>query len=182
MGISCVLVPDELLFSGQGDSLRVGKYLIGGNGYRSEAEAQEFAAKELGLELVLVKTKPKLSENGSVFINPETGRADSFFYDLDLAVAVISDELIAYCPEALETESVEKIEALPMEKIHVSLEEAVSGFACNLVSTGETVVMSSRAPKLKAELERRGLKVLAPEVKELIRGGGFIRCVSLEIE
>ena len=182
MGIDCVSVPNEMLFSGQGDSLRVSKYLIGGNGYRSEAQAQEFAAKELGLELVLVKTRPKLNEDGSVFVNPETKRADSFFYDLDLAVAVISDELSAYCPEALESESVEKIEALPMEKIKVSLEEAVEGFACNLVSTGETVIMSSRAPKLKEELEKRGLRVLTPEVSELIRGGGFIRCVSLEIE
>ncbi len=182
MGISCVLVPQDKWFSGQGDSLRLAKYLIGGNGYRSEAAAQEFAAKELGLELVLVKTKPKLNKDGSVFINPETGRADSFFYDLDLAVAVISDELMAYCPEALEEESAKKIQALPVEKIEVSLEEATEGFACNLVSTGETVIMSGKAPKLRAELERRGFRVLTPEVTELIRGGGFIRCVSLEIE
>ena len=36
--------------------------------------------------------------------------------------------------------------------------------------------------KLKAKLEKRGMTVLTPEVNELIKGGGFIRCVSLTLE
>nr|MDQ3093776.1 amidinotransferase [bacterium] len=60
--------------------------------------------------------------------------------------------------------------------------EAQYAFACNLVSTGETVVMSAFAPQLKAELERRGLKVLTPVVTELGKGGGFIRCTTLTLD
>jgi len=39
--------------------------------------------------------------------------------------------------------------------------------------------MSANAPQLKANLEARGLRVLTPEVVELAKGGGFIRCQTL---
>lgn len=178
-GIKTVLVPDGYLFSGQGDSLRCGKYLIAGRGYRSDPEAQQFAAETLGLELVQLHAKPQLNEDGTKHINPVTNHADSFWYDLDLAVSVIDDHTIAYCPDALDEESNRKLEALDLDKIIVDLEECTKGFANNLVSTGKHVIMSNKAPKLQAELEKRGLICLTPDVTELKKGGGYIRCVSL---
>jgi len=68
-----------------------------------------------------------------------------------------------------------------VEKIEVSLEEAVGAFACNLVSTGETVIMSDQAPQFKAKLEALGFTVLTPEITELLKGGGYIRCTTLTI-
>ncbi len=68
-----------------------------------------------------------------------------------------------------------------VEKIEVDLHEATKGFACNLVSTGETVIMSDKAPKFKAELEKRGFTVLTPGITELAKGGGYIRCTTLTI-
>lgn len=180
-GIKTVLVPDGYLFSGQGDSLRCGKYLIAGRGYRSDPEAQQFAAETLGLELVQLHAKPQLNEDGTEHINPVTNHADSFWYDLDLAVSVIDDHTIAYCPDALDEESNRKLEALDLDKIIVDLEECTKGFANNLVSTGKHVIMSNKAPKLQAELEKRGLVCLTPDVTELKKGGGYIRCVSLWI-
>ena len=96
-------------------------------------------------------------------------------------MSVISPELIAWCPEAFLPHSQAVIRALPIDKIEVSYEEVVEGFACNLVSTGDTVIMSGHAPKLQAALEAKGLKVITPEVTELLKGGGFIRCVSLAL-
>ena len=180
-GIKTVLVPDGYLFSGQGDSLRCGKYLIAGRGYRSDPEAQQFAAETLGLELVQLHAKPQLNEDGTEHINPVTNHADSFWYDLDLAVSVIDNHTIAYCPDALDEESNQKLEALDLDKIIVDLEECTKGFANNLVSTGKHVIMSNKAPKLQAELEKRGLVCLTPDVTELKKGGGYIRCVSLWI-
>ena len=180
-GIKTVLVPDGYLFSGQGDSLRCGKYLIAGRGYRSDPEAQQFAAETLGLELVQLHAKPQLNEDGTEHINPVTNHADSFWYDLDLAVSVIDDHTIAYCPDALDEESNRKLEALDLDKIIVDLEECTKGFANNLVSTGKHVIMSNKAPKLQVELEKRGLICLTPDVTELKKGGGYIRCVSLWI-
>ena len=178
-GIKTVLVPGEHLFSGQGDSLRCGKYLLGGCGYRSDPEAQQFAANTLGLELIQLHAKPQLNPDGSEHINPVTNHADSFWYDIDLAVSVIDDHTIAYCPDALDDQSNQKLQSLNLDTILVDYEECTKGFANNLVSTGKHVIMSNKAPKLQSALEKRGLICLTPDVTELKKGGGYIRCVSL---
>lgn len=182
LGYYTIKLPENLLFSGQGDSLACGQYLFAGSGYRSDPEAQQFVAKTLGLNLVQLHTIPQLDQNGNPYTNPATNHADSFFYDLDLALSIISDHCIAYCKDAFDLESQKKLAELQdLDKIIVSIEEATQGFACNLVSTGETVIMSNKAPHLQAELEKRGLTCLTPDVTELKKGGGYIRCISLSI-
>ena len=178
-GIKTILVPGKHLFSGQGDSLRCGKYLLGGCGYRSDPEAQQFAADTLGLELIQLHAKPQLNPDGSEHINPVTKHADSFWYDIDLAVSVIDNHTIAYCPDALDDQSNQKLQSLNLDTILVDYEECTKGFANNLVSTGKHVIMSNKAPKLQSALEKRGLICLTPDVTELKKGGGYIRCVSL---
>ena len=69
-----------------------------------------------------------------------------------------------------------------MDKIEVSFEEATKGFACNLVSTGETVIMSAHAPALQAAIEAHGLKTLTSDISELAKGGGYIRCTTLTLD
>jgi N-dimethylarginine dimethylaminohydrolase len=181
LGYEIIKVPEEYLFSGQGDCLPCGKYLFAGSGYRSDKPAQKFVADTLGLELIQLHTIPQLGQDGKPYINPVTNHADSFFYDLDLALSIISENCIAYCKEAFDEESQKNLENLPLDKIVVSLEEAQNGFACNLVSTGKSVIMSSHAPELKRELESRGLTCLTPEISELKKGGGYIRCISLAL-
>ena len=180
LGIKTIEVPGDHLFSGQGDSLICGKYLFAGRGYRSDPEAQQFAAETFGLELVQVHALPQLNDDGTEHINPFTNHADSFWYDIDLAISVIDEHTIAYCRDALDEESQQKIDALTdIDKIVVDYDECTKGFANNLVSTGKHVIMSNHAPKLQAELEKRGLICLTPDVTELKKGGGYIRCVSL---
>ena len=180
LGIKTIEVPGNHLYSGQGDSLICGKYLFAGRGYRSDPEAQQFAADTFGLELVQVHALPQLNDDGTEHINPFTNHADSFWYDIDLAISVIDDHTIAYCRDALDEESQQKIDALTdVDKIIVDYDECTKGFANNLVSTGKHVIMSNKAPKLQAELEKRGLICLTPDVTELKKGGGYIRCVSL---
>lgn len=181
LGIEVVAPPNPYLYSGQGDSLICGNYLFGGSGYRSDPPAQQFAAETLGLDLVQLHTIPQLDSEGKEYTNPATNHADSFFYDLDLALAVINENCIAYCPEAFDEASQKILAELPIEKIIVDFEEAMKGFACNMVSTGEVAVMSAHAPKLQAELESRGIKTITPEIEELKKGGGYIRCISLTI-
>jgi N-dimethylarginine dimethylaminohydrolase len=182
LGFEIVKFPENLHFSGQGDSLPCGRYLFTGSNYRTSLELHPLLAEQTGLEVISLQTIPELDNAGQPVINEVTGWPDSFFYDLDLSVAVITPTLIAWCPEAFTAESQEKIRLITdIEKIEVSFEEATKSSACNLVSTGETVIMGSRAPKLKSELEARGFKVLAPDVTELMKGGGFIRCTSLTL-
>lgn len=184
LGKEIIIVPDELHFSGQGDSLPCGNYLFAGSQYRSDPRAQQFVADRLGYELIQLQAIPQRSlfGIGPAVINASSGWPDSFFYDIDIALAVIRPDLIAWCPAAFTKHSQQLLRSLPIEKIEVSLHEAKQAFACNLVSTGNTVVMSDRAPQLQAALESRGIKTLRPNIRQLIKGGGYIRCTTLTLD
>jgi len=168
-------------FSGQGDALPCGDYLFVGSNYRTDKRMHGFLADEFGYQVIGLETIPELNNNGQEVINSITGWPDSYFYDLDLALAIITPDLIAWCPEAFTPDSRQKIQKLPLHKITVSLEEAKKGFACNLVSTGETVIMSAHAPELKTAVESYGLNTITPQITELSKGGGYIRCCSLTL-
>ncbi len=182
LGFDIVRLPHNVHFSGQGDALPCGNKLFVGSNYRTSVEAHPLLAQETGLEVIGLQTIPETDISGNLIINAVTGWPDSFFYDLDLALAVISPTLIAWCPQAFTEESQARIHAITdIEKIEVSYTEATEASACNLVSTGETVVMGSQAPELKKTLEDKGLKVITVDVTELMKGGGFIRCTSLTL-
>lgn len=187
-GIEVIHVPEDWKFSGQGDALPCGDYLFCGSQYRSDPRAQAFAADTLGYTRIQLQAMPQLDEYGNEQINASSGWSDSFYYDIDLALSIIKGPsenslgTIAYCPEAFTAESRETLKKLEgFEKIIVSEAEAKEAFACNLVSTGEAVVMSARARQLKSELEARGLRVFTPEISELAKGGGYIRCTTLSL-
>ncbi len=191
LGKTVIRVPDNLRFSGQGDALPCGNYLFCGNIYRSDLAAQEFAAKTLGFERIQLQTIPQLDALGKPVINMASNWPDSFFYDIDLALAVIKAPdvnqkgLIAYCPAAFTPESQAVLSSMDqIDKIEVSIEEAEYAFANNLISTGKTVIMSGRAPKLAASLKAHGLTIFSPnpDIIELAKGGGFIRCTTLTLD
>lgn len=187
LGVEVIRVPENWHFSGQGDALPAGNYLFCGQGYRSDERAQAFAAETLGYERVQLQTVPLTDQAGQPLINQASQWPDSFYYDLDLALSVITvphdgqKGLIAYCPDAFTAGSLSTLLSLTnrFDIISVSEAEAKEAFACNLVSTGTTVIMSDRAPDLQRELEQHGLNVLTPSVVELAKGGGFIRCQTL---
>ncbi|HZJ34789.1 MAG TPA: arginine deiminase-related protein [Candidatus Angelobacter sp.] len=189
LGKTVVRLPDGLKFSGQGDALACGNFLFCGSGYRSDSEAQKFVAETLGYERIQLQAVPQCDSAGNAIINQASGWADSFFYDIDMAIAIIKAPtdnqkgLIAYCPEAFMPDSRELLAKFDaVDKITVSIDEAKNDFATNLISTGETVVMSAHAPQLSEELRRHGLTVLTPEIAEIAKGGGFIRCMTLTLD
>ncbi|WP_129661160.1 dimethylarginine dimethylaminohydrolase family protein [Rothia halotolerans] len=188
LGFATLEAPAGTRFSGQGDALVCGRYALCGQGYRSDAEAQAFACEALGLERVQLRTVPQLDDAGAPVVNGVTGWEDSFYYDIDLALAVVAEPsegspgLIAYCPEAFDAPSREALRSLEgVDLIEVDEREAREHFACNLVSTGHDVVMSASAPRLRAALEERGLRTHTPRISELAKGGGYIRCTTLTL-
>ena len=182
LGKTIVKIPEGLRFSGQGDALPCGNYLLAGSNYRTDPEVHALLAKTLGYEVISLQTVPEIDRAGNSVINAVSGWPDSFFYDIDLAISVLRPDLIAWCPEAFMPDSQDKIRALPIERIEVSLEEALQAFACNLVSTSESVVMSNLAPNFKAAVEAHGLKTITPLISELAKGGGYIRCTTLTLD
>lgn len=176
------VIPAPHLFSGQGDALPCGNLLFMGQTYRTDPRMHQFVADELGFEVISLQTVPQLTPDGQAVVNAVTGLPNSYFYDIDLALSIITPDLIAWCPAAFTPASQKLISSLSLEKIEVSYKEAVEGFACNLVSTGETVIMSNHAPNLKAALDERELTVISPEISELAKGGGYIRCTTLTLD
>lgn len=187
-GKEIIHVPGELHFSGQGDALPCANYLFAGSGYRSDREAQKFVADALGYELVQLQTIPQLDSNNQPVINASSGWPDSFYYDIDLALSILKQPtesekgLIAWCPAAFTPESQEIIRNFTaVDKIEVSEQEATQAFACNLVSTGETVIMNDGAHEFAATIETYGLKTIRLSNPELGKGGGSIRCTTLTL-
>lgn len=189
LGIEVVRVPDGLRFSGQGDALPCGDLLFCGSAYRSDVAAQEFAAETLGYRRIQLQAVPQLDVDGRPVVNTSSGWLDSFYYDIDLALSVLKAPadgkkgLIAYCPDAFVPESRKILEELDeVDKILVSEKEAKGAFACNLVSTGKTVVKSAHAPVFTKALKAHGLEVITPHISELAKGGGYIRCTTLSLD
>lgn len=191
LGKEILYVPDTLRFSGQGDALPCGNDLFMGSAYRTDEAVHQFVGDQLGYNVISLQTIPERRWHGfgPKVINATTGWPDSFYYDIDLALSVLrapdGDQkgLIAWCPAAFTRDSREKLQDYDgVEKIEVSRAEATKGFACNLVSTGETVIMSADAPQFKADLEKRGFKVVTPAIEELAKGGGYIRCTTLTLD
>ncbi|HTE21471.1 MAG TPA: amidinotransferase [Candidatus Limnocylindria bacterium] len=190
LGQEIIHLPDDLRFSGQGDALPCGNDLFIGSNYRTDWQAHQFIGDQLGYNVISLQAIPKRQWHGfgKRVVNETTGWPDSFYYDIDLALAVLRSPyqdqkgLIAWCPAAFTRTSRKLLREYDgVEKIEVSRAEATKGFACNLVSTGETVVMSANAPHFKAELEKRGFKAVTPHITELAKGGGYIRCTTLTL-
>lgn len=188
-GLEILELPPEITaFSGQGDSLACDDVLFCQSPYRTSLEAHEIVKKLLGFNQVLsLRTKPQRWFGfGPAKTNKLTGWPDSQTYDLDLALAVLRPKtdsslpLIAYCPAVFNRHSLKQIESLKnFDKITISKKEALTAFAANLVSTGETAIIGAGAPLFKAELVKHGLKVIELDLPELKKGGGSIRCCSL---
>src|SRR3989344_4796353 len=121
-GKTILRLPEGLNFSGQGDALPCGKYVFVGSNYRTDYRTWPYIEQMLGYEVIGLQKVPKgrWFGLGRRFINKETGWPDSYYYDLDLALAVLREDLIAYCPRAFMPSSREIIEKLPIEKIKVS--------------------------------------------------------------
>jgi N-dimethylarginine dimethylaminohydrolase len=188
LGKATFKVPDDFHFSGQGDALPCGNYLFAGTGYRTQKAAHDFIAQTLGYEVISLQTIPKKTWYGKAVINKDSGWPDSYFYDIDLAFSVLrfpsegKKGLVAWCPDAFVPNGRKALRDFDgVDKIEVDFAEAKNGFACNLVSTGETIIMSALAPKFKAKLESLGFKVITPEITELAKGGGYIRCTTLTL-
>ncbi|MCL9761459.1 arginine deiminase-related protein [Frankia sp. AiPa1] len=147
---------------GEGDLLPVGSTILAGTGFRSEPAAHAEASRVLGCP---VRTL--------TLVDPR-------FYHLDTALCVLDDDLIAYLPEAFDAPSRALLESLFPSAITVVQREAAA-FALNAVSDGRHVIMPAGAEGFAAALRERGFAPIEIEFDELRRGGGGIKCATLEI-
>ena len=162
------VVEPENVNEGEGDILLVGTRILAGTGFRSSVESHKELAEVFGREVVTLKL------------------VDPRFYHLDTAISVLDplkdDEHanIAYVPAAFDEPSRRKLEELYPNAIIVSEEDA-GILGLNSISDGYNVVIAKRAVGFEKQLRERGYNPIGVDLSELLRGGGGVKCCTLEL-
>jgi len=105
---------------------------------------------------------------------------DPRFYHLDVALAAIDDENVAYFPGAFGESSQRVLRQLFPSAVLADEEDALA-FGLNLVSDGRNVVLNSEADGLAAKLAAAGYAPVPVELGELKKGGGSVKCCIAEL-
>ena len=147
---------------GQGDLLPVGDIILAGHGFRTSLRAHSeiagiFGRRVISLELV-----------------------DPRFYHLDTALTVLDDTTIAYYPPAFTYVSRAHLETLFADAIVVDSADAYA-FGLNAVSDGRNVVLPAAAVGFAEQLSDAGFEPIGVEMPELLKGGGSVKCCTLEV-
>ncbi|ALE75882.1 N-dimethylarginine dimethylaminohydrolase [Pseudonocardia sp. EC080625-04] len=156
----------EAVNEGEGDLLLVGDTIYAGTGFRTDPAAHHEAARVLGREVVSLQL------------------VDPRYYHLDTAFAVLDPAggpgAVAYLPSAFDDASQEVLRFRFPDAVIVGEDDAaVLGLNC--FSDGRTVVHAPQAEKFAAELAERGFGTVGVDTSELRRGGGGIKCCTLEL-
>ncbi|MDM4763344.1 N-dimethylarginine dimethylaminohydrolase [Galbitalea sp. SE-J8] len=151
---------------GEGDFLLVGDRILAGTGFRSASDSHAEVASIFGREVVSLQ-----------LINPS-------FYHLDTAIAVLSsdgpDANIAYLPSAFDERSLGILRELFPDAV-LATEEDAAWLGLNSFSDGHNVVIASRATTFERDLRARGYNPIGLDLSELLRGGGGVKCCTLEL-
>ncbi|KUI06496.1 N-dimethylarginine dimethylaminohydrolase [Mycobacterium lehmannii] len=147
---------------GQGDLLVAGSILLAGYGFRTDRRAHGEIAQLVG--------RPTYSFE---LVDPR-------FYHLDTALAVLDDTTVAYYPPAFSNASRVSLRTLFPDAIEVTSSDAYA-FGLNVVSDGRNVVLPTAATDFAAQLRDAGFNPVGVDLSELLKGGGSIKCCTLEV-
>ena len=162
LGFEIITLPQDIYFEGQGDLLTIGGKFFLGWGKRSSRQAKNILNKKLGIECIDFELK------------------DPYFYHLDMSLGPLDKDTVLINPRSFTTEGLVKIKN-EFPNIIKTSEEDNEFMACNLVVGGKTVVMAKGiSAKLKSEINKYGFDVCEIPMDEFRKGGGSIKCLTLE--
>ncbi len=102
---------------------------------------------------------------------------------LDIIFVMVAPATALAVVELLPMGFVGRLQRLGFELLAVSAAEAHELLACNVVATGnDTVVSVAKNTRVNRNLRALGLKVLEPDLHQLLMGGGGPRCLTLPVE
>ncbi len=147
---------------GQGDLLLVGDTVLAGYGFRTDRRAHPEISAVLSMPVVSLEL------------------VDPRFYHLDTALAVLDDHTIAFYPPAFSASARDLLRTLfPDAMVVGSADAYVLGL--NVVSDGLHVVLPSAATAFAAQLGAAGFEPVGVDLSELLKGGGSVKCCTLEV-
>jgi N-dimethylarginine dimethylaminohydrolase len=147
---------------GEGDMVLAGDVILVGSGFRTDPAVQKevadlFDREVIGLELV-----------------------DPRWYHLDTALFRLSDELVAYYPGAFSLDARQVLAKRYPDALIASEDDALA-FGLNALSDGTRVFVPARAEGLVTQIEDAGFVPVPIDLPELFRGGGSVKCCTLEL-
>lgn len=162
-GYEIRVLPEEYIFEGQGDILKVGsKYFLGWGertGYEIKVQLEEIMDQKI-IDLEVVKPH---------------------FYHLDTCFGPLGENMVLINPESFTKEGLEKIK-LEVKEVIMANDQDNSVMACNLVCVDNNVVLGKGiSAQLRENLEEHGLNVYEVEMSEFLKGGGSVKCLTLEM-
>jgi len=147
---------------GEGDFLLTGPRFLAGTGQRSDPAAVDEVAEFFDIEVVPL-----------TLVDPR-------FYHLDTALAVLDDGTIAYYPPAFSEASRTRLQELFPDAIEVTTADAYV-LGLNVVSDGLHVFHPAAAVGFAAQLADAGFEPIGIDLSELLKGGGSVKCCTLEV-
>lgn len=147
---------------GEGDFATVGDEILAGFGFRTDIASHEELRRRFDVDVVSLRL------------------VDPRYYHLDTALAVLSDDNIAYNPEAFDGSSRRWLAARFPHAIAVSATDAAA-FACNAFSDGHHVVIPAGTTMFAAQLKAAGYEPIAVDLSEFRKSGGSVKCCTLEL-
>lgn len=156
------VVPAAQTNEGEGDYLAFGTRILAGTGFRTDPAAHAETEDVLRAPVVSL-----------TLVDPR-------YYHLDTALTVLDEDLIAYHPEAFSADSRDVLAQLCPDAIIADADDAAV-FGLNAVSDGHHVVLPQAAQRLAAKIADRGFEPIGIDLSELLKGGGSVKCCTLEL-
>ena len=152
----------SLINEGEGDFLLAGRRILAGTGFRTDLSSHSEAERLLGRPVTSLTL------------------VDPYYYHLDTALAVLSDDQVAYYPSAFSADSKAVLREMFPDAI-IATDADAEIFGLNAVSDGRHVILPKAATHLHTELQRRGFDPIGVDVSELLKAGGGVKCCTLEL-
>jgi N-dimethylarginine dimethylaminohydrolase len=147
---------------GQGDLLLIGETVLAGYGFRTDLRAHTEIAAAVRMPVISLEL------------------VDPRFYHLDTALAVLDDHTIAFYPPAFSAAAQAQLHALFPDAIVVGSADAFV-LGLNVVSDGLHVVHPAAATGFATQLREAGFEPVGVDLSELLKGGGSVKCCTLEV-
>jgi N-dimethylarginine dimethylaminohydrolase len=157
-----VITLDEGYFEGSGDAMIMGKYIIGGYGWRTDPAFYQQLQRYVDYEILTCRL------------------TDARFYHLDTCFLPVSDtRALCYLP-AMDPATLQMLRDHDIDLIGIPEEDALR-FAANAVKIGRHIIMPADCPATKEILESLGFTVHEVSMSEFMYAGGACRCLTLPL-
>lgn len=156
-------LPENIIFEGEGDIIRSqSKYFLGW-GLRSDLMSKDYIEDIIGKELTPLEL------------------IDPYFYHLDTCFGPINDDTVVINGKAFSEDSLTKIYD-KFKNVILTNEKDNSTLACNLVVIEKNVIVGKGISRvLKNKITKFKYNVIETDMSEFLKGGGSVKCLSLEI-